>query len=251
MSPVLYTLASVFIVSVIPLLGISFFFFREDLVRRGIFLFVSFSTGGLLGDVFLHMIPEMQESPAFVFDLYILLGAIVFSFAVEKLIQWRHCHVLPGDAEAHEHAHPVGILSLLGDTIHNFIDGLIIAASFLVSVPVGVSTTLAVIFHEIPQEIGDFAVLIHSGYSRSKAILFNLISACAALLGAVLLLSSAGRFEGLEGYLLPFAAGNFLYIAGSDLIPELHKQTGMKHVVLQIAGMLLGILVMYSLTLME
>ena len=107
-SPALYTIASVLIVSVIPLLGISFLFIREDLVRRSMFLFVSFSTGGLLGDVFLHMIPEMQESPTFVFDLYILLGGIVFSFAVEKLIHWRHCHVLPGDPEAHEHAHPVG-----------------------------------------------------------------------------------------------------------------------------------------------
>src|SRR3989344_2494179 len=251
-SPVILALGSVLLVSVIPLLGIGFFLIREKLLRKSLLLFVSFSTGGLLGDVFLHMIPEMSEGTTFVRDLYIVLVGLVFSFVIEKLIHWRHCHVLPTDAEAHEHHHhPVGLMSLFGDGVHNFIDGVVIAGSFLVSIPVGVSTTLAVIFHEIPQEIGDFAVLLHSGFTRKKAILFNLLAGFAALLGALLFLLGQTYFQDLTVYLLPFAAGNFLYIAGADLIPELHKETGFKHVVTQLFFMILGIMVMFGLTLLE
>lgn len=249
--PAFLALVSVVVVSIIPLIGTLFFFVREELIRRWILFFVSFSTGALLGDVFLHMIPEMRAGESFVTDLHVLLGGIVLSFAIEKMIHWRHCHVLPGGIDAHEHTHPMGALTLIGDTIHNFIDGLVIAGSFLVSINVGIATTLAVIFHEIPQEIGNIAILLHSGYSRRNSILYNIYSQTSAMLGAALFLFASSRIAGLTSLMLPFAAGNFLYIAGSDLIPELHRETGLRHAFIQLAFMVLGILVMFGLTLME
>ena len=138
-------------------------------------------------------------------------------------------------------------MSLFGDGIHNFIDGLAIGASFLVSIPVGVSTTIAILFHEIPDEIGNFAVLLHSGYTKNRALVYNLLSALTAVIGTILALVGQSYFSSLNAVLLPFAAGNLLYIAGSDLIPELHKEEGMKNAVLQLACMILGIAVMYAM----
>lgn len=253
-SPPFPALLSVVLVSVLPLFGVFFLFIREDLIRKSILFFVSFSTGALLGDVFLHMVPEMREGRSFTVDLRIILVGIVVSFAIEKTIHWRHCHVLPGgpDDHGHEcHHHPVGMLTIFADAMHNFIDGLVIAGSYAVSIPVGIATTLAVVFHEIPQEIGNIAILLHSGYSRRNSILFNLYSQTAAILGAALFLFASSRMTGLTDVLLPFAAGNFLYIAGSDLIPELHKDTGMTHALLQVFFMVCGILVMFGLTLVE
>ncbi len=245
-------LLSVIAVSIIPLCGAFFLFMNEKLIRRSILFFVSFSTGALLGDVFLHMIPEMSEGTSFATDVYIILFGIVCSFAIEKTVHWRHCHVLPGGPDAHEHHHhPVGMLTLIADGIHNFIDGIVIAASYLVSLPVGLATTLAVVFHEIPQEIGNIAILIHSGYSRRNAIIFNIYSQMSAILGAVLFLLLSNRITGLTSFMLPFAAGNFLYIAGSDLIPELHKDTGLKRAFLQLLFMIAGILVMCVVKVLE
>lgn len=245
MDAVLFTLGSVLAVSLVPLVGILFLALHEDALRRAILPIVSFSTGSMLGTVFLHMVPAMAEQQEELSrGLAILLGGVVFSFAVEKVIHWRHCHVLPREALEHEHYHPAGLLSFVGDGIHNFVDGAVIAASFLVSVPLGFSATLAVIFHEIPQEIGDFAVLVHSGFTRRRALLFNLLSGVVAFLGAGLVLLGASQWSNLAGGLLPFAAGNFLYIAGSDLIPELHKEARLPQALGQILAMVAGILVM-------
>ena len=252
MSSPVFALLSVVLVSILPLLGAFFLFVREELIRRSILFFVSFSTGALLGDVFLHMIPEMRGGASFTTDLQVILVGIVFSFAIEKTIHWRHCHVLPGGPEKHEHHHhPVGMLTLFADAMHNFIDGLVIAGSYAVSVPIGLATTLAVVLHEIPQEIGNIAILLHSGYSRRQSILFSVYSQTSAILGAVLFLFFSSRIAGLTDFMLPFAAGNFLYIAGSDLIPELHKDTGLRHALLQLAFMILGILLMFGLRLGE
>src|SRR3989338_4747764 len=182
---------------------------------------VSFSAGALFGDVFFHLLPEVVETNGFTLQiaLFLLLG-ILLSFLLEKVINWRHCHIHP---KSKDHIHPFAIMNLFGDAVHNFIDGLIIGASYLVSFPIGFATTLAVIFHEIPQEIGDFGILIHGGLSAKKALMLNLLSALTACLGAgiVLLLGSASQDYTI--YLLPVTAGGFLYIAGSDLIPELHE----------------------------
>ncbi len=250
-STALYALGSVLLVSMIPVLGVLFLCVREKLVRRSILFLVSFSTGALLGDVFIHMIPEMQTGAGFQRDMYVILFGIVASFVFEKVIHWRHCHILPDGPHDHSHVHPMGPLNLIGDTIHNFIDGLIIAASYVVSIPVGISTTLAVVLHEIPLEVGNFAVLLHSGYSRKKAILFNIYAQIAGIVAVVLFLLAGNFVTTLAQYMLPLAAGNFIYIAGSDLIPELHKETGLRHVFIQLFAMTLGIFLMLLITFLE
>lgn len=213
---------------------------------------VSFSTGALLGDVFIHIIPEMAENTDFLTTgLLITLAGIVISFVLEKVIFWRHCHIMPSKESHHDHHHNVGLMNLLGDGVHNFIDGALIAGSFLVSVPLGIATTFAVFFHEIPQEIGDFAVLIYSGYEQKRALFLNFLSACAAFVGAGIILIWSAPLPIIGMYILPLAAGNFVYIAGSDLIPELHKETRLKPMLVQLMSMLAGILIMYALTMVE
>lgn len=203
---------------------------------------VSFSTGALLGNVFLHILPELStEAGLFEQLLIIVLVGFLLSFILEKFIYWRHCHSL----ECGEHVHPVGPLILVGDAAHNIIDGVLIATAYLVSFPLGVATTLAVLLHEIPQELGDFAVLIHSGFSKRKALLFNFLSALTAFIGAALVLMLARDVTGLEMLLLPLVAGNFLYIAGSDLIPELHRESHLQKSLLQLVWMIAGIGVMW------
>ena len=204
------------------------------------FVLVSFATGTLLGDAFLHLLPETIERIGFSLEvsLAVLTGILLF-FVLEKFISWRHCHV----PTSKDHPHSLGWMNLMGDGFHNFIDGMIIAGSFLVSPALGLSTTFAVLLHEIPQEIGDFGILIYSGFSRTKAIVFNFISALAALLGAILVLSW-GQSQ-LTILIVPFTAGGFIYLAGSDLIPELHKETEIKKSLLQFAGLLAGIGLMF------
>lgn len=252
----LLALASVVGISFLSLAGIAIFAVNKTLVQRWLLAFVSFSTGALLGDVFIHILPEMAEdAEAFPSQLMVVLAGIVCSFVVEKIIHWRHCHILPsehdGHNHTHHHCHPMGTMSLIGDAAHNLIDGVVIAAGFLVSVQVGLSTSLAVLFHEIPHEIGNIAVLLHSGFTLRRAVLMNLLSALTGLLGATVIIAWSAMGTPMNLYFLPFAAGNLLYIAGSDLIPELHKETRTRKAVIQLLAMLLGIGVMYALTLLE
>lgn len=252
MSPISSTIIGVLAVSIVSLIGIAFFAIQKNVIERFLLFFVSFSTGAMLGGVFLHMIPEMTEEKGIPFEnqLFIILAGIVLSFIVEKLIHWRHCHLLPTDDDCKHHHKRIGIMNLIGDGVHNFIDGAIIAGGFLVSTEIGIAATIAVALHEIPQEIGDFAVLLYSGFSRSKALLFNLLSALTALIGAALVLSTSTSLPLIGTYLLPLAAGNFLYIAGSDLIPELHKEARLPHATAQLVCMIGGIGIMYGLTVM-
>ena len=244
----LYSLISVVGVSLLSLLGILFFVIEEKRIRTSLLYIVSFSTGALLGDVFMHILPDLAENKdLFPQSLMIVLGGIVFSFAVEKIIHWRHCHVFPDDHGGHDHDHAVGIMSLMAESMHNFIDGIVIAASFLAGTRIGFATTLAVMFHEIPHEIGNFAVLLHSGFTKRKALVFNVLSATSAIVGAIIVILASRSFEGFTSSLLPFAAGNLLYIAGSDLIPELHKQTLLRQGVLQLIGMICGMGFMYMM----
>lgn len=252
-SPFSASLISVIGVSLVSLVGVSLFVLDLSFIKRLLLYLVSFSVGAIFGDVFLHMLPELSEASAsFGDDMLIVLSGILFSFVVEKFIHWHHCHVLPEDHEHHEeHHHPIGYLCLIGDGVHNFIDGVLIASSYLVSTEVGIATTVAVVFHEIPQEVGDFAILLHSGFSRGRALFLNLLSALTAVAGAVLVLVTSGTFSSIDAYLLPFAAGNLLYIAGADLIPELHKQTGIRQGLLQLLAIILGMSVMYTMLFLE
>jgi len=251
-SPVLLTLLSVLLVSLISLVGILLFSLHEGLIRKSLLLLVGFSAGALLGDVFIHIFPEMLEESEqqFISPFLFVLCGMLLSFVIEKVIHWRHCHcsALPKDSM---HIHPVGVMNLIGDGIHNFIDGAIIAGSYLISPSVGVATTVAVVLHEIPQEIGDFAILLFSGFSVRRAAIFNMLSACAAFVGALVVLALASSLPLLGSMLLPIAAGNFLYIAGADLMPELHKETRLSQAVLQLIVILCGVGIMQLLTLLE
>ena len=245
----LYSLLSVFIVSLISLVGVLTFSLKEEGLRKILLYFVSFSAGGLFGDAFIHLIPEATEKSGFGthISLYILVG-IIFSFIVEKFLQWRHCHIPTSE----EHPHSFAYMNLFGDGVHNFIDGLIIGGSYLASIPLGVASTLAVVFHEIPQEIGDFGVLIYGGINKSRAIFFNFSTALTAILGAIVALSLNFLTQGFIPFLVPFAAGNFIYVAGSDLIPELRKEEPkFLKSTLQLTAFVFGVLILFSLTILQ
>jgi len=242
---------SVLLVSLISLVGVTLFALHERFIRRSLLLLVGFSAGALLGDVFLHIFPEMLESDTLIISPFLLvLAGMLLSFVIEKGIHWRHCHcsALPRESM---HVHPVGIMNLVGDAMHNFIDGMLIASSYLISPSIGIATTLAVALHEIPQEIGDFAVLLFSGFTVRRAALLNLISALVAFLGAFVVFSASSTLPNVAGFLLPVAAGNFLYIAGADLMPELHKETRLSRAFLQLIAILSGLGIMQLLTLLE
>lgn len=242
-------MASVLTISFISLIGIFTLSIRLDKINKFLLYMVSFSAGALFGDAFIHLLPEAVEEYGFGVktSLFVIAG-ITFSFIVEKFIHWRHCHNL--NCEEHKHQ-PFVIMNLLGDAVHNFIDGIIIAASFLVSIPIGIATTLAVVLHEIPQEIGDFGVLIHGGFSRKKALIYNFLISLFSLFGAALTLLIGVYTENLIVFLIPFAAGGFIYIAGSDLIPELHKEVAIKKSALQLLSFVLGVAIMAALLILE
>ena len=246
----LYTIISVLIISLISLVGVLALSVDQKKLYKVLIYLVSFSAGTLMGDAFLHLIPEAFESlegdSAMKISFSILAGILIF-FLIEKIVHWRHCHKEP----CAEHPHPFSYVILFGDAIHNFIDGMIIATSFLVSIPVGIATTTAVIFHEIPQEIGDFASLVYAGFSRGKALFFNFITALTAVLGAVLILAINLNTANLTAFLVPFAAGGFIYIAGTDLIPELHKHRSFKSSFWQTLAFILGISLMAGLLFLE
>jgi len=239
-----YSLISVLIVSSISFLGVFTLSMQAEKLRKVLLYMVSFSAGALFGDVFIHLLPEVIAEFGFGVNIsiYVMFG-IGFSFIIEKFIHWRHCHI----HNENEHVHPFAMMNLYGDAVHNFIDGIIIAASYLVSVPVGVATTIAVILHEIPTEIGDFGVLLQGGFSKGKALFFNFLTALTAVLGAVVSLLISSYVENITMFLIPFAAGSFIYIAGSDLIPELHKEVEVKKSLLQFITIVLGVLVMFLL----
>ena len=242
-----YSLLSVFLVSLISFIGLFTLSIKKETLNKILLYFVSFSVGGLLGDAFIHLLPESIElNNGLYLSFYILLGLIV-SFIVEKFIQWRHCHI----PTSREHPHPLAIMNLIGDSIHNFIDGLIIGASYLTSLQVGIATTVAVILHEIPQEIGDFGVLIHGGFKIRKALFLNFVTALTAVIGTIISLIIGSFASSLTNFLLPFAIGSFIYIAGSDLIPELHKETKPIKSLIQLVMLLIGIAIMYLFLFLE
>lgn len=242
-----YTLISVLVVSLISFIGIFTLSIKTKLLNKILIYLVSFAAGALLGDVFLHLIPELIEENNFTLQTsFLALGGILLFFIVEKIVHWQHCHI-PHNGD---HPHPFVATNLIGDGVHNFLDGLIIGASYLINIPVGIATTIAVIFHEIPQEIGDFGVLIHGGFTKGKALLFNFLSALTAVAGGLIAVL-ASDLVSIADYLIPITIGGFIYIAGSDLIPELHKNFETKKSIFQIIALIAGIAVMALLLLLE
>lgn len=247
---IVYIFVSVAVVSLISLVGALYLFLSKNLLEKILLYLVAFSVGALFGDVFIHIIPAVTEKAGFTFSVgAFFLGGLLLFFVMEKFIHWHHCH-----RAEHSHVRPFAYINLLGDGLHNLLDGMIIAGSFLASVPIGIATTIAVVLHEIPQEMGDFGVLLHAGLSKRKALFFNLLSACASFVGAILVVVFYQYLHNVELYLLALAGGGFIYIAGSDLIPELHTEEcgfDWRLAMYQFFAILLGIGVMVMLLYFE
>ncbi|MFH1285415.1 MAG: ZIP family metal transporter [Candidatus Micrarchaeota archaeon] len=238
-----WILGSVVVVSLISLVGIIAMRLggaqRESVVR----ILVAFAAGALLAAAFVHLIPEAIEGAA-EGAYFAVLGGIMLFFLLEEFIFWHHCHKEECEVK------PVGYLNVIGDGVHNFIDGVLIASAYLVNVNLGVITTLGVISHEIPQELGDFGILIHSGFSTKKALFYNFISASTAILGALI---GYFCFSAVKEYIplaVGVAAGGFLYIAVADLLPELHGERNTKKMISQTLAVFFGIMLIFVLGLL-
>jgi len=242
----LYALLSIIIVSLVSLVGVFTLVVKKELLEKIIFVLVALAAGGMLGGAFIHLLPEAVAQGGSVFPA-VIIGIILF-FVMEIYLYWYHCH----GGHLHKHKHrgvcevrPMGYLNLIGDGVHNFTDGIIVAAAFMVDIPLGMITTLGVIFHEIPQEIGDFGVLIYSGFSRARALFFNFLSALTAILGVIVTYLFASLIDNITVYLIPFAAGGFIYIAMTDLLAELKEEINLRKASIQILIFLVGIFIMW------
>jgi zinc and cadmium transporter len=239
--------AAVLGISLVSLLGALGLVVRPDALRGALLLLVSFAAGALLGDAFLHLIPEIAESAAGLDVLASagLLAGLLSFFVLEKILHWHHSHF------PHEEVlHPVAVSNLVGDGLHNFLDGAIVAGAFVASPGIGFATTVAVALHEIPQELGDFGILVHAGLTPRRALLLNFVSGLTAVAGMAATLTFL-PVDAIERLLLPFSAGAFVYIASTDLIPELHKEPEPVKSLLQVLALLAGVGIMAMLLALE
>jgi len=243
-----FSFVSVLAVCLVSLTGISILLMRQEMLKRVLLFFVSLSAGALLGDAFIHLLPEAVKEGGFTLRVSLpIIASIIVFFLLEKFISWRHCH----EPTSEEHPHTFGLMNMAGDLVHNFIDGMVIAGSFFASIPLGVQTTIAVVAHEIPQEMGDFGVLLYAGYSARRAVLYNFLTALSAFAGMGVSLYIGMKAHDFSTFIVPFAAGGFIYVACSDLIPELHKETAVTKSLAQLGGFLLGIALMVALISLE
>jgi zinc and cadmium transporter len=267
----MYAIVSVIIVSLIAVVGIVPFLLKKKISQTVLIILLSISVGVLLATVFFDFIPEIYggghadheiginenlhiddheeeiENEYFIPTVVILFG-FLFMFIVEKFVHFHHSHKCEShEHEGHSHAYSVAPVNLIGDGIHNFIDGLIIAGSYIVSIPVGISTSISIALHELPQEIADIGVLLYSGVNKKKAVMFNLFSGASALIGTIIGLLLATSIEGFTFFIIPFAAGNFLYIAASNLLPQLHRHCGIKETIVHLVSIIVGILIVVGI----
>ncbi len=256
MTPVTYTLIAVIIVSSITIFAAAPFLLKKQVSQHLLIFLLSFSVGTLLATVFLHFVPEIfthlseDGTPAFLLPALLVIAGFLMFFLLERLVHWHHNKDCTSEKEpGHAHAYHLAPINLIGDGVHNFIDGMVIAASFLVSIPTGIASTIAIIAHEIPQELADMGVLLYAGMERRKAIFYNFLAGAVAVLGAVIALFLANFADNFVGFMLPIAAGSFLYIAASNLVPELHRHCGMKDTILHVFAILLGVALMVAVLL--
>lgn len=237
----IYAILASLLVSIISLVGICTLIFKKELLERILISLVGLSAGGLIGGAFFHMLPEaIKNLNLFKVFVITLFGFLLF-FVIEKYLFWRHCH--RGQCDVHIFRY----LNLLGDAVHNFIDGVIIGTGFRIGPYIGIPATVSIIMHEIPQEIGDFGVLVYGGFGKFKALFYNFLSALTSVLGTILGFYLSSHIQAFSFFLLPFAGGGFLYIAICDLIPEIYKQKDTKRTNTAMLFFVLGILVMFLL----
>lgn len=251
-----YTLVSVLAISLVSLIGIFTLSVKESVLKSGMYLFIGLAAGALLGDAFIHLIPEAFEEGIEEASFSVaILGGILLFFILEKYLRWHHeqndhteckpgeiCYVAPK---------PLGTLIIFGDGVHNFVDGAVIAASYAVSIPLGIATTIAVFLHEVPQEISDFALLLHSGFTKVRALFWNLASALVAFLGVFTFLALGELVERIEPIAVAFTAGGFIYIAASNLVPELHETKNPGKSVVEFVAVVVGMAIMFALLAFE
>jgi len=240
MHVLIWIIAATLIDGFAALIGAFSFSLNDKILKKILNVLVAFSAGALLGGAFFHLLAESLEGMSTEFAFQMVFVGFALFFLIEKFLHWHHCH------EKDCKVHPVSYLILIGDAVHNFIDGLIIAASFMVNVSFGIVTTFLILGHELPQELGDFAILVHGGFEKKKALLYNFLAQLTAVLGGLV-----GFFFSLSvgsvSFLLPFAAGGFIYIAASDLVPELHKEENLKKSLVSFMFFLIGIGFMFGL----
>ena len=239
MEKLIYIIASTFLISLASLIGVFTLSIKEKTLSKFLLFLISLSAGALMGGAFLHLLPEASEKLNNGNMYPIVLFSFVLFFLIEKLLHWRHCH------KKNCQVHTFGYMNLFGDAVHNFIDGLVIASTFIIDVKLGIITSFVIALHEIPQEIGDFGVLLYSEFSRKKALLANFLVALTAVFGGIFGYFLSFQIENITSYLLPFAAGGFIYIAASDLMPEIRKEASLKKSMLSFGVFLLGIVIMY------
>lgn len=239
------SLLSVAMVSLVSLIGVAVLALSTKEGDRFVSLFVGLAVGALIGDVAIHLWPESYEALGISAGVLFVAGFIAF-FAMEKILHWRHGH----HPKERQGIAPVGILNLVADSLHNLIDGMLIGASFLTSFPLGVATTVAVVLHEIPQEIGDYAVLLHAGFRRKWAVLFNLLSAAFAFIGVGIAFSLSSEIERFSSQVIAFSAGGFLYIV-AVLVRQFGQEMTARKTIGQVVAIAIGILAMWLLTFLE
>lgn len=256
MSELIWILTATFLVSLVSFAGVITLSIKRTLLMKILMLLVAFAAGALIGATFFDLIPEALGTGYPGVMAFVVVGILLF-FVVEKILGWHHAHhehdIDPSkhhSDKAHDKYHhkPIIYLNLIADGIHNFLDGILIASTFIVSVPLGIVTTIAVALHEIPQEIGDFAILIHGGLSIRSALLFNFISAITAIIGGLVAFYFSS-VSNITPILLSIGAGGLLYMSLTDLLPEINKENDVKKSLVQFILMLIGILIIYCITL--
>lgn len=248
MTPFAWIVATTVLISLTAWTGVFLLYLREDLLDRILLALVALAAGALIGGAFLHLLPRAvnivgADNSPFVFGIAII-GFCTF-YVLEQFISWHHHHGTTHDAE------PVTYLVLISDGIHNFIDGLVIAASFIAAIPVGIVTTLAIALHEIPQEIGDFGVLVHGGFGKRRALILNYLTQATVIVGGITGYLLTDVVADIPTFVLPFAAGNFIYIASSDLIPEIKHGGDTTKAIGYFLVFLAGILIMLGIRLLR
>lgn len=235
----LYVILANVLVSSGSLIGVITLAMSRDFLGKILMSLVSLSAGTMLAAAFLHLLPESVKALGGELPFQLTLLSFIGFFLLERFLHWRHCH-------DHDHPaiHTVGIMNLVGDSIHNFLDGALIAATFAINPGLGIITTLSIALHELPQELGDFGVLLHSGFTKKRAIFWNVVVSFTAILGGVLGYYASHTVTSFANYLIPVAAGGFIYISATDLIPELKQETSTKKTISMIASFILGIVLM-------
>jgi len=244
-----YTFISVTIISLISLVGVFFLVLKPENLRRIQLILVGLATGGLLGGAFIHLIPETFETfknPQYA-SILLVVGFLLF-FILERFLHWQHDHTA---GISNGHIKPFGPINIIAGMFHNFLDGILIGAAFLYKPEIGITTTIIVILHEIPQEIGDLGILIHAGYTPRRALFYNFVSACSSYLGAFVVLIFSRAANILSIAVLPIAAGGFIYLAAADLIPELHTEKNLNNSIYQFCAILCGIGLLFLLLLLK